>query len=103
MPKKPKPGKKVAVSKEDLKKIIEKKKEIDERNKAYEDKKNELKQNKLKKKKAPVKEEVKKEAAPQKAPTDLDVIQKTMDGITAGMKVFNESFLMYWKGSETID
>ena len=34
---------------------------------------------------------------------DIDVIQKTMDGITAGMKVFNEAFLMYWKGSETID
>ena len=119
MPKKPKPGKKVAVSKEDLKKIIEKKKEIDERNKAYEDKKNELKQNKLKKKKAPVneeikneqpqvevqqeikkeepqkkeqeqknpevkKEEVKKEAAPQKAPTDLDVIQKTMTDLYPG-------------------
>lgn len=87
MPKKKvvKPGsKKVAVSKEDIKKIIAKKKEIDERNKAYEDKKNELKQNKLKKKKAPVKEEVKKEAAPQKAPTDLDVIQKTMTDLYPG-------------------
>ena len=33
----------------------------------------------------------------------IDLIQKTMDGITAGMKVFNEVFLAYWTGSSKID
>lgn len=34
---------------------------------------------------------------------NLESVEKTMDGITAGIKIFNDAILVHWKGGKAID